>query len=97
MEAGMQYAAIYLLLLNLMALIMIRSDKHRAIHRKWRIPERRFMFLAIIGGGIGIYAGCRLFRHKINHPRFMIGVPVILAAQVIAAGCILFFFHVRLS
>jgi uncharacterized membrane protein YsdA (DUF1294 family) len=88
----MPYAALYLFLVNVLSLMMIKADKNRAIRRKWRIPERRFMFLAVIGGSIGIYVGCRLFRHKINHPRFMVGVPIILAVQLLAAGCILFFF-----
>jgi uncharacterized membrane protein YsdA (DUF1294 family) len=91
----MPYAALYLLLVNILSLMMIRTDKIRAIRRKWRIPERRFIFLAVIGGSIGIYAGCRLFRHKINHPRFMVGVPIILAVQLLAAGCILFLYHGR--
>ena len=93
----MTNAALYLLLLNLLALALIRIDKKRAVHREWRIPESRFMWLAILGGGIGIYAGCRLFHHKINHPKFMVCVPIILAVQLIAAGILYFFFHDRLS
>lgn len=89
----MPYAPLYLLMLNLFALALIRVDKSRAVHREWRIPESRFLWLAILGGSIGIYAGCRLFRHKINHPKFMVGVPIILAVQLIAAGMLFFFFH----
>ena len=92
----MPYAPLYLLMLNLVALALIRVDKSRAVHREWRIPESRFLWMAILGGSIGIYAGCRLFRHKINHPKFMVGVPIILAIQLIAVGLLFFFFQDRL-
>lgn len=92
----MPYAGIYLLLLNLFALAATRDDKNRAIHRKWRIPESRLLWLAAFGGSIGVYAGCRVFRHKIKHPKFMIGVPIIMALQVLVIGCLLFFFRDRL-
>ncbi len=86
----MPYAGLYLLLLNLFSLTMTRADKIRAIRRKWRIPESWFIWLAAFGGGVGIYAGCRIFRHKIKHPKFMIGVPVMVVLQVIALGCLYF-------
>ena len=37
----------------------------------------------LIGGSLGVMMGMRLFRHKTLHPKFSIGVPVILVLQIV--------------
>ena len=71
-----------LLLMNVFGFLIAGEDKRRALRKRWRIPERRLLLVAALGGSVGLYAGFRTFRHKINHPKFMIGVPLILVAQV---------------
>ena len=74
---------IYLEAVNLLALLVMGLDKHRAkVHRR-RIPEATLMTLAAIGGSIGVLGGMFLFRHKTRKPKFYIGIPVILAAEVL--------------
>lgn len=73
----------YIVLSNLAAFLAYGIDKKRAREHKWRIPERRLFMLALIGGSAGALAGMYLFRHKTRKPRFVIGVPVILAVQLL--------------
>ena len=80
---------VYLFLINAVGLIFMLADKIKARKSKWRIPEATLMAIAIIGGSRGIYMGMRLFRHKTLHAKFAIGVPVILAAQIVL-GIILY-------
>ena len=76
---------IYLEAVNLIALIAFGLDKHRAkVHRR-RIPEATLLTLAGIGGCIGALGGMYLFHHKTRKKKFYIGVPAILAAQVVLA------------
>ena len=76
---------IYLEAVNLVALLAMGIDKHRArVHRR-RIPEATLMALAAIGGSVGALGGMYLFRHKTKKPKFTIGVPAILVAQVLLA------------
>ena len=79
----MKYLLFYLLIINAFATILMLSDKLKAKNRRWRIPENTLMLTAAIGGSIGILAGMHLFRHKTKHPKFTVGVPCILAAQII--------------
>lgn len=51
---------IYLIIVNLAALVLMYSDKQRAIRHHWRIPERTLFLSAIIGGSIGAIAGMYL-------------------------------------
>lgn len=65
------------------------ADKYKARKKLWRIPEATLMGVAVIGGSVGALAGMYTFRHKTKHPKFTIGVPLILLMQIAAA---LFFF-----
>ena len=50
-----------------------------------QMQEEVIPLLAAIGGSIGSLIGMYTFRHKTKHPKFYIGIPVILAAQVFLA------------
>ena len=73
----------YLLLINAASLLIMLIDKRKAIKNRWRIPEKTMFTVAVLGGSLGVYAGMQLFRHKTKHAKFYIGVPVILAIQII--------------
>ena len=75
----------YLLIVNAAAFVLMLADKIKAKKNKWRIPEATLMGAAAIGGSIGAIAGMYCFRHKTRHPKFTIGLPVILALQTVAA------------
>lgn len=79
----MKYVLCYLLIFNALSLLYMLSDKLRAKKNKWRIPERTLLLMAALGGSPGILAGMYLFRHKTRHMKFTLGVPLILAAQIL--------------
>ncbi len=74
-----------LLLLNLAGLIIVALDKHKARKGKWRIPEKTFFIIALLGGSSGVYIGMLTFRHKTRHWYFMLGIPAIMILQLAAA------------
>ena len=78
----------YLLIINAAAFLLMLLDKRKAIKSKWRIPEATLMWSAALGGSVGALAGMYLFRHKTKHLKFTIGIPVILALQIVLAVCI---------
>lgn len=80
---------VYLFLINAVGFFFMLADKQKAKKNKWRIREATLLGIAVIGGSIGIMCGMRLFRHKTLHPKFSIGVPLILALQIVAAVIIL--------
>lgn len=78
-----------LLTLNLLTFIIYGIDKFKAKKSKWRIPESTLLLLAVIGGSIGAWLGLQVWRHKTQHKKFYIGIPMILTLQVIATIYIL--------
>lgn len=79
------YLGIFLLIINLITYIMMGIDKHRARNNKWRIKEKSFFLLALIGGAIGIILGMTMFRHKTQHKTFYIGIPFLYLFNKIIA------------
>ena len=79
----MKFVYLYLLIVNAVGLVYMLADKYRAKKNLWRIPEARLMLIAIMGGSIGVYTGMQLARHKTKHPKFFIGVPLIMAVQLV--------------
>ena len=59
-------------------------DKLKAKRGAWRIPEATLLAVAAAGGSIGSLIGMKLFLHKTRHLKFTIGIPLILALQIIA-------------
>lgn len=80
---------IYLLIINALSFLLMLIDKQKAKKDRWRIPEKTLTAVAILGGSLGGIAGMKLFRHKTKHPKFSIGLPVILAVQILLAVIIL--------
>ncbi len=74
---------IYLFLINVVGLIFMLADKRKAQRGAWRIPEATLMGIAAIGGSLCSLVGMYLFRHKTRHPKFTVGVPVLLAIHVV--------------
>ena len=81
----MAILAVYLLLVNLAGYLLMGADKKRAQNGLWRIPERTLLTVAALGGGPGVLAGMERFRHKTRHLKFTLGVPAIMAVQLLAA------------
>lgn len=73
----------YLVLINVVAFILYGVDKAKAKAGSWRISEKVLLGIAAFGGSIGAIAGMLFFHHKTQHPQFKIGLPVILAVQII--------------
>ena len=73
----------YLLLINIFSFIVAITDKNRAVKHSWRISENAMMFLAVLGGAVGLLMGLLICNHKTRRIKFMVGIPVIILIEVI--------------
>lgn len=76
---------VYLLLINAAGFLLMLIDKYKAKKNLWRIPEATLMAVAVIGGSLGSLLGMQLVRHKTKHLKFALGIPLILAIQIVLA------------
>lgn len=75
----------YLLIINAAGFALMLVDKLKAKKNRWRIRESTLLLVAALGGSVGSLAGMYLFRHKTQHLKFTLGIPLILASQCILA------------
>lgn len=80
---------IYLLIINAVSFMLMLTDKIKAKKNLWRIPEKILFLAAILGGSVGSLLGMYLLRHKTKHFSFLLGMPLILAIQIVAAVIIM--------
>ena len=73
---------LYLLIINAVVFLLMLVDKYKARKNLWRIPETTLITSAVLGGSIGALLGMYLVRHKTRHPKFTVGIPLILTAQI---------------
>lgn len=79
----MTFWQVYLLEINVVALLLSAIDKVCARKAIWRVSEVTLLLSAVLGGSVGLLLGILLFRHKTKHNRFRIGVPLILLGQLV--------------
>ncbi len=78
----MQMTLLYLAIINAFGFYMMWSDKQKAKKNAWRTPERSFFVVSAVGGSLGCWLGMQAFRHKTQHAKFTVGIPVILLLQI---------------
>ena len=65
-------------------------DKWAAKKRpKHRTPERTLLIISALGGSVFMYLTMKVIRHKTQHKKFMIGIPVIIFLQLAAIAALL--------
>jgi uncharacterized membrane protein YsdA (DUF1294 family) len=73
---------IYLAIINLCAFVAFGIDKLKARRGAWRTPESTLLLLAAIGGSFGSFLGMKVWRHKTQHKKFTILVPLLIAIHI---------------
>lgn len=73
---------VWLIAINLIALLTYGYDKAIAGGTHMRVPEAVLLGLALIGGSPGAFVGMLLFRHKVSKPAFLAPFGLIVLLQV---------------
>lgn len=81
----MTYLLIYLAIISVFAFIITVFDKARAMRGGWRVKEATLLFVSALGGSFAMLITMLLIRHKIRKKKFMVGIPLIIAAQLALA------------
>ena len=78
--------AVYLVVINLVAMGLCMADKRRAKQQRWRIPEKILLLSCVAGGAPAFWLTMYRIRHKTRHWYFVLLVP--LLALLWVAGVI---------
>lgn len=79
------YWIVYMIIINFIAVITTLVDKSNAKKHRWRVPENTLLLIAALGGSPTMLLTMYMIHHKTRHKKFMLGIPVMIAPQVLAA------------
>lgn len=82
----------YLILINVFCLLITLLDKFNAIKHLFRIPEKVFFILSLIGGSLGTLFGMYLFHHKTRKTKFILGIPFLFLLNIL---CVYFIIKIK--
>lgn len=73
----------YLIVINIATFISFAIDKYNAVMHRSRIRIVTLLILSFLGGSIGGLLAMYLFKHKTKKDYFAVGLPLILATQIV--------------
>ena len=80
----------YLLAISLISLVVCIYDKFASKHAtKHRTREATLLLLSALGGSVAMFVTMQLIRHKTKHVKFMLGIPLIIVAQIALAVAVI--------
>ena len=80
----------YLLLISAISCAVCIYDKWAARRGKRRIRESTLMWLCVLGGSVVMFTVMKIIHHKTRHVKFMVGIPLIIMAQVALAYVLIY-------
>ena len=88
------YAVIYLTVMSIIAVVLVLNDKNAGQKNIRRLKDRTFLFVSVLGGSAAMLLTMLAVRHKTRHTKFMLGIPLIILAQI---AILVFVFSLKLS
>ncbi|NLB90052.1 MAG: DUF1294 domain-containing protein [Clostridiales bacterium] len=76
MEQMYQVGMIGLLIWNMYAFLLMFWDKRQSVSKGKRISEKRLLWINFLAGGLGLFAGSHIWRHKTRKKPFPILLPM---------------------
>lgn len=73
----------YLVAISVISVIVCIYDKFASKHAtKHRTREATLLLLSALGGSVAMFITMQIIRHKTKHVKFMLGIPLIIIAQI---------------
>ena len=80
----------YIAVISIVSIIVCCYDKYASKHlQRHRTREASLLLLSALGGSVAMFITMLIIRHKTKHAKFMVGIPLIIIAQVIAVVFVL--------
>lgn len=78
MVMRMNFVIIYLIVINIVAVVVCIIDKIKAKLHAWRIPNGVLLSISLIGGALGMYTTMQFIRHKTKSEQYTVGLPIVI-------------------
>ena len=75
----------YLTVISAASCAICICDKQASKRGEHRTRESLLLLLSALGGSVAMFATMQIIRHKTRHIKFIVGIPLIIMAQVAIA------------
>lgn len=72
----------YFITINVISAALFMIDKRRAVKGQWRVSEKTLLLTAFFGGAPLAFITAKAIRHKTQHLKFMITLPLLSVLQI---------------
>lgn len=86
MNFKLKFIILFFIIMSIVTFIMYFIDKRKAVKKRWRIPEATLLTVSFLGGSFGAFLAMKTFRHKTQHAKFYITVPVMMVLHIALIG-----------
>ena len=76
---------------NIIAFALYGIDKSKAKKGKWRISEVTLIICAFFMGSFGALLGMNIFRHKTQHIKFKLLIPLAVIINMGVVACCVYY------
>ena len=83
MEIALLAAVVAYLAWNGITFFMYKRDKDKAKSGAWRTPEATLIAVAFLMGAFGAFLGMHILRHKTQHIKFKVLVPLAMVVNLV--------------
>ncbi|MCL2190313.1 MAG: DUF1294 domain-containing protein [Defluviitaleaceae bacterium] len=94
MEIALIIALSVYIVWNFVTFFMYKRDKDKAKSGAWRTPESTLIAVAFFMGAMGAFLGMRILRHKTQHIKFKVLIPLAMVVNLAVIGASAFFIFV---
>ena len=88
------FVVFQLVCINITTFVAYGVDKHAAIKKTWRVPEKDLHTLEFLGGWFGAWLGQKFFHHKTSKKSFQHVYHLMIVLEFAAIYLILHFFKI---
>lgn len=90
MSAAFKSTFAFVVIMNIIGFVLIKTDKKRLLSKKPRIREVLLFVIAGLGGGVGELLSMAIFRHKTYKWYFKLFMPIIAIINIIVTSLLLY-------
>lgn len=83
--------AAWLATITVTGFLLCGFDKGQAVKKRFRVPGKVIIALALTGGALGVLLGLLAFHHKVKTGHFVIQIAAILLAQALGVYFAIYF------
>lgn len=88
-----KFVLLYIAAISVLTVILTVYDKLASKRSKWRVPESSLLIIGLFGGAFAEFITMQIIRHKTQHKKFMIVLPLEMVVHIAVVILLVYIKH----